>query len=128
MRGAPVSRQSTAPAGVPAVVLGEVSLAVHHLAVLEALQQRRFMRGGPVLEQVELALAGAAREVVAARLQQLARGSERHGGIGAIELFLVDDLHAVQRGQRHLAVVAIARLQPRAFQVRSTRVLEQRNR
>ncbi|MCY1240146.1 hypothetical protein D9M72_529800 [compost metagenome] len=87
------------------------------------------MRRGPVLEQVELPLARAAGQVVAARLQQqLARRGERHGRVGAIEFFLDDHVLAVQCRQRRLAVVGIAGLQARAFQMRSTRVLEQRNR
>jgi hypothetical protein len=44
------------------------------------------MRMCPRFQQVELAFAAAARQVVAARLQQhLARVAERHGGVGAID-------------------------------------------
>ena len=100
-------------------------LAIHDVAVFERVQQPRLVRGGPLLEQVELPFAAAARQVVAARLQQqVGRAAERQAGVGAVELFLDDDVAAGQRGQRRLVGGAVAGLQPRAFEMRRARVLQ----
>jgi hypothetical protein len=82
---------------------------------------------GPLLEEVELALAPArppAVQVVAARLQQqLAVAGKAQRGVGTVELFLDDDVPAGQPFPGH-GVVLVAGLQARAAQVRRAGVFE----
>ncbi|KEH11946.1 hypothetical protein GY15_24665 [Delftia sp. 670] len=108
-------------------VLGIHPLAEHLVAVVQQGQQRTLVGLGPLLEEVELALAPAgplAVQVVAARLQQqLAVAGKAQRGVGAVELFLDDDVPAGQPLIGH-GVVLVAGLQARAAQVRRTGVLE----
>src|SRR5256885_11220615 len=82
---------------------------------------------GPLLEEVELALAPAgplAVQVVAARLQQqLAVAGKAQRGVGAVEFFLDDDVPAGQPLIGH-GVVLVTGLQARTAQVRRAGVID----
>lgn len=100
--------------------------AVHHVAVFQPLQQPAGVGLGPGLDEVELAFAPAAHQVVAARLQQqVARGAETDAGVGAIEFLLHHQAQAAQLAVGLVVVAVVAFLQPRAFQVRGAGVAEQ---
>src|SRR5262249_14923903 len=105
-------------------VLGVEPLAIQGVAVTQRLAQRGGVRRRPPLEQVEVFLAVAADQEVAAALQeQLAARTEAQAGVGAVELLLDDEVPAADLGKRGAVEALVARLEARALQVGGARVL-----
>jgi hypothetical protein len=108
-------------------VLRVEPLAVEDEAAVEELAQPRRVRRRPLLEEIEVPFARAAGQHVSAALQaQLAVGADRDAGVRAVELLLDDDVPALQHVERLRREVLVARLQPRALEVRRARVLVDR--
>ena len=83
------------------------------------------MGGGPRLEEREVALAVAARQVVAAALQaQRAVVGEAERSVGAVELLFDDERAAGQLREGNRRQILVAGLQSRALQMRRARELK----
>lgn len=112
---------------IPDAVLGIEPFAIQDVAVFQARQQTGLLGRGKALEEIELALAIAAMEVVPPRLQQqFAAGGEGDAGIGAIEFFLDHDVAVGQGRQGCLVVVGVAVLQTAASEVGRAGIAQQR--
>lgn len=106
---------------------------VEPFAVQDVAPAERFAEPGrvairPTLEEIELALAGAAREDVSAALQeQIAHGAEADAAVGAVEFFFDDDGESVKRLARDRRQILIAGLEPGASDVRRARIFDDRD-
>jgi hypothetical protein len=108
---------------VEAGVLGEQPLAVEDVALAEGEVEVLGVGVGPLLEAVEVALAGAAGEVVAARLEEeLAVGVEAEAGVGAVHLLLDDEVLALDVLEGDGLEVVVAVLEAGALDVAGARV------